>query len=145
MMHHRLWSGKGDGSTHVQLGRGHSAPQGAPKGASPISYTAHSSPSQPKDSTFGTDNSKIYLKDERTQEFLTPWTGDGETESEALSDGGGEASAVLYGMLYPQQFSEEAVKNMLRQTMEVSKVSRLCWTPGDASMAVWRSGGKGKG
>ena len=49
----------------------------------------------------------ITLKDEQTPEFLSPWTGDDETESEvsdAMSEGGGDASAVLYDV--PLVFAE---------------------------------------
>ena len=56
--------------------------------------------------------------------------------SEAMSEAGGDISAVFYNA--PPVFTETAVLGGLKQTMEVSKMSRLYWTPGDSVLAVWK-------
>lgn len=45
----------------------------------------------------------------------------------------GDTPAVMYGV--PPVCTEDAVKTMLKQTVEVTKASRLYWIPGDAAMA----------
>uniref|UniRef100_A0A7S1NJH9 Uncharacterized protein n=1 Tax=Eutreptiella gymnastica TaxID=73025 RepID=A0A7S1NJH9_9EUGL len=88
----------------------------------------------------------ITVKDERSQEFLTPYVADEEVESEAslseaMSENEGESAVVLYDV--PPVYDAQAVKGMLTPTMDISRVERVYWTPGDAALAAWRIQGKG--